>query len=42
MSLQAEKNIPLEEVHVGVKDVAITQLLSKNMTSLFVEDVLER
>ena len=37
-----EKNIDLEEVHVGVNDVEIIRLLFKNMIYLYVDVVLEK
>lgn len=36
------KNISSEEVHVGVNDVGIIQLLFKNMIYLYVDVVLEK
>ena len=35
-------SIDLEEVHVGVNDVEIIQLLFKNMIYLYVDVVLEK
>ena len=37
-----EKNIGLEEDHVGVNDAEIIQLLFKNMIYLYVDVVLEK
>jgi hypothetical protein len=42
MNTQEEKNTNLEEVHDGVKDVEIIQLLYKNMTYSYVDVVLEK
>jgi hypothetical protein len=42
MNLQAEKNIPLVGVHVGVNDAGIIPQSSKNTTCIYAEDVLER
>ena len=40
MNQPGEQNIGLEEVHVGVNDVEIIQLLFKNMIYLYVDVVL--
>ena len=42
MNSQEEKNILLEEVHVGVNAVAIILQLYKNISYFFAEDVLEK
>ena len=42
MNQPGEQNIGLEEVHDGVKDVEIIQLLFKNMIYLYVDVVLEK
>jgi hypothetical protein len=42
MNQLEEKNTSLEEVHVGVNDVEIIQLLFKNMIYLYVDVVLEK
>ena len=42
MNQPGEQNIGLEEVHVGVNDAEIIQLLFKNMIYLYVDVVLEK
>ena len=42
MNSQEEKNIILEEDHVGVNDVVIIQQLSKNMILCYADDVSEK
>jgi len=42
MNQLEEHSIGLEEVHVGVKDVEIIQLLFKNTICLYADAVLEK